>query len=554
MGVYDIFGIGRQGIRAQQTAIQVTSHNIANINTKGYSRQEVDFEEADPVNGNPGQIGRGVNAATIKRKYDSFIEGQLLDSRESFGNLDIQKSALTKLETMFYDSQGTGINTLLEDLFKSFQDLSANPSGTPERISLLSKAEAFADTVNRTYSDINQLQRDMNTQINQTVNEINSLTSQIADLNVKISEVENSGQNANDFRDMRGNLLNELAEKVDITFYEDTAGQVSVIGAGSALLVEKGNSWNLGVESNADNKGYYNIVFDPPSGSSVDITNRISDGKLKGLITIRDTTTADVIDEVDRLAASVANEINQVHRGGFGLDGSTGVNLFIPAFEAGDAASVSAKSTNSNKGGVDATIDDPALLTYQDYELTFSSGSYIIRNKSTNSLQSNVYADPAVFTFEGLSFNITGAHADGDTYTISAHKDAAKNLAVALSLTETDKIAAATVSADNRGDNRNAVALAQLQDKFALDGTSTFNNYYSSIVGVIGADSQYVNSSYAAQDFSLKQMENMREAVSGVSLDEEMTNLMKFQRAYEASAKLISIGDEMLQTLLGMFK
>lgn len=554
MGIYDIFDIGKHGIRAQQTAIQVTSHNIANINTPGYSRQEVTFDEADPVNGNPGQIGKGVNAATIKRKYDSFIEGQLVDSRESFANLDVQKSALSKLETMFYDSQGTGINKLLQDFFKAFQDLSANPSGTPERISLLSKAEAFADTINSTSSNLNQLQKDMNTQINQTVTNINSLTSQIADLNVKISQAENGGQNANDFRDKRGSLLNDLSEKVDISFYEDTSGQVSIIGAGSALLVEKGKSWNLGVESNADNKGYYNIVFDPSGNNSVNITNSISSGKLKGLVTIRDNTTAGIIDKVDRLAAAVANEINQVHRGGFGLDGSTGSNLFTPAFEAGDAASVSAQSTNTNKTGVGVTINDPSLMTYQDYELTFSSGSYIITNKTTNELQSNVYADPSVVTFQGLSFNITGAHADGDIYTISAHKDAAKNLSVALSSSETDKIAAATVNTGNRGDNRNAVAIAQLQDKLSVDGTSTFNGYYSSIVGAVGADSQYVNSSFTAQDFSLKQMENMRESVSGVSLDEEMTNLMKYQRAYEASARLITVGDDMLQTLLGMLK
>ena len=554
MGIYDIFDIGRLGIKAQQTAIQVTSHNIANINTDGYSRQEVVFDEAAPVNGNPGQVGRGVNVASIRRKYDSFIEGQLLDSKQSFGNLELQKSALAKLETIFYDSQGTGINNLLDDFFKSFQDVSANPSGTPERISLLSKAGAFADTVNNTYSSLVQVQKDVNAQISQTVTNINNLTSQISDLNVKISEAENVGQNANDFRDKRGQLLNDLAKKINIQSYEGANGQISVIGAGSALLVDKGTSWNLGVKNNADNNGYYNVVYNPSGSNSADITNSISNGNLKGLITIRDTTTSGVIDKIDRFAASVANEINQVHRGGFGLDGSTGVNLFTPALEAGDAASVSAGSANSNKSNVNVSIDDPTKLTYQNYELTFSNGSYTIKNKTTNNLQSNVYSNPSVFTFEGLSFNITGTHADGDTFSISAHKDAAKNLKVALTTSETDKIAAATVSDSNRGDNRNAVAISQLQDKLTVDGNSSFNGYYSSIVGAIGADSQYASSSFAAQDFSMKQMKNMRESVSGVSLDEEMTNIMKFQRAYEASARLITVGDELLQTLIGMVK
>lgn len=548
--IYDIFDIGKLGIRAQQAAIQVTAHNIANVNTEGYTRQEVVFEETTPLDGSPGQMGTGVAVSAIQRKYDSFIEGQIIDSRESYGNLDTQRAALSKIENLLYDPHGNGINQLLDNFFKAMQDLSANPSGTPERVALLSKADALANAINDVYSNLIQLQKDMDKQINQTVNDINSLTAQIADLNEKISQAENVGQNANDYRDMRGRLLNDLAEKIDIQFFEDSTGQVTVIGAGLALLVERGNSHDLGVESNPDNSGYYNVIYNPTGSDSANLTERISSGSLKGLVTIRDSTTVDVIDKLDRFSAALANEINQVHRGGYGLDGSTGTNFFTPAFEAGDAVSVVGLSTNSESGDVSATIDDPSQLTYHNYELTFSDGNYTITNKSTNTSQSGVYTDPVTFTFEGLSLNITGSHNSGDIYTISAHKDTAQNIQVAIAISDSDQIAAATASADNRGDNRNALTIAQLQDKLSLDGTSNFNSYYSSIVGEIGANSQYVNNSFTAQKFSLEQLENMRESVSGVSLDEEMANLMKFQRAFEASARLIGISDELLQTLL----
>ena len=550
--INDIFDIGKQGMQAQQAAIQVTSHNIANVNTQGYSRQEVIFDETTPSNGNPGQVGTGVRATEIQRKYDNFIDAQIINSKESYGNLDIQNSSISKISNIFYDSMGTGINSLLNEFFNSLQDLSANPSGTPERVTVLSRAGALANSINSAYSDLVQLQRDMDNQINQTVNDINRITSQISGLNEKISQAENTGQNANDYRDKRGLLLNDLAEKVDINYFEDSTGQITVMGAGSALLVERGNSYNLGVESNPDNNGYYNIVSNPSGSSSINLTDRISGGRLKGLLTIRDSTTADAIDDLDRFAAAISNEINQIHRSGYGLDGSTGLDLFTPAFIPGDAASVMPLSANSGTGSVSATINDPSQLTYQNYELTFSGGNYTITNKVTNTSQTAVYTSPAVFTFEGLSVTINGVHNNGDTYTLSSHKNTAKNMHVAIDISNSDKVAAATDPANNRDDNRNALLIAQLQDKLSIDGTSSFSSYYSSIVGKIGANAQNVNNVYEGQKFSLQQLDNMRESVSGVSLDEEMTNLMKFQHAYEASARLITIGDELLKTLLGM--
>ena len=557
--IYDILSIGKRGMMAQQAAVQVTAHNIANVNTEGYSRQEVIFEEGIPLNSNPGQTGTGVNAADIQRRYDSFIEEQLTDSKETLGNFGVQVSAFSKIEDLFNDSMGTDINKLLGQFFNSMQDLSANPAGTPERVTVLSRGDALTDAINNIYSSLNQLQKDMNSQVSQTVNEINSITAQIASLNVDIRQAEITGQNANDSRDMRGRILNDLAEKIDIQYFEDDTGQITVIGAGLATLVEKGNSWTLDIETNTDNYGYYDIIYSPDESNVTNLTDRISNGRLKGLLTIRDTETSDAMDELDRLAAAIASEINQIHRTGYGLDGSTGINLFTPSFETGDVLSedvgaITALSTNTGTGSVSATIDDPSALTFNDYEITFSGGNYSFLNKSTNASSTAVYADPSTFTFEGLSVNISGSFGEGDAYNISAHKNTAKNLQVAIDMRDTARIAAATASTDNRGDNRNVLALVQIQDALTIDGTSSFGSYYGSIVGRIGVNSQYINSQYSAQEFSSEQLHNMRESVSGVSIDEEMANLMKFQHAYQASARLITIGDELLETLMGIVR
>ena len=557
--IYDIFNIGKHGMMAQQKAIQVTAHNLANVNTKGYSRQEVIFEEGMPLNSGPGQSGTGVNAVAIQRKYDSFLEGQLTDSRETFGNLDVQKKAVSKIEDLFYESAGTGINELLSQFFNSMHDLSANPAGTAERSSIISRADALSDTINSVYSSLEQLQKDMNLQVKQAVNDINNISTQIASLNVEINRAEVNGQNANDFRDMRGRLLNELAEKIDVQYFEDDSGQITVIGGGMATLVEKGNSWSLDTKSDPDNYGYYDVVYSPNSNNVLKLTDSISNGRLKGYLTIRDSETRDAMDELDRLAASIASEVNQVHRAGYGLDGSTGTNLFSPSFEAGDVlsqdvGSIRALSTNTGTGSLTIAIDDPSALKFNNYELTFSGGNYTLVNKSTNASSTAVYSDPSSFTFEGLSVTISGSFAAGDKYSLSAHKNTAKDIRAAIGMSDTAKIAAATAAADNRGDNRNAIALAQLQDALKIDGNSSFNSYYGSIVGRIGVKSQSINNQYAAHEFSSEQLSNMRESVSGVSIDEEMTNLMKYQHAYEASARLLSIGDELMQTLLDILR
>lgn len=557
--IYNIFNIGKHGMMAQQKAIQVTAHNLANVNTEGYSRQEVILEEGMPLNSSPGQSGTGVNATVIRRKYDSFLEGQLTDSRETLGNLDVQKNAISSIESLFYESTGTGINELLSKFFNSLHDLSANPAGTAERISIIANADALSDAVNSVYLRLEQLQKDMNAQVRNMVNDINNISSQIASINVEIARAEVNGQNANDFRDMRGRLLNELAEKIDIKYFEDNSGQITVIGGGMATLVETGNSWELDTKSNPDNYGYYDIVYSPNNNNILNLTGSISNGRLKGFLSVRDGETWEAMSELDRLTASIARSVNEVHRAGYGLDGSTGIDIFSPSFKAGDVLSQDVGSVkalkNAGTGSMTITIDDPAALKFNNYELLFSSGNYTIVNKSTNASSTAVYSGSSSFTFEGLSVTISGSFADGDKYSISAHANTAKNIRVALDMSETSKIAAAAAAtSDSRGDNRNSLALAQLQDRLTIDGNSSFSSYYGSIVGRIGVKSQYINNQYAAQEFSSEQLHNMRESVSGVSIDEEMANLMKYQHAYEASARLIRIGDELLETLLGILR
>ena len=458
-----LFNIAMLSLQAQQAAMQVTGHNIANVNTPGYSRQNVIFSETPPTDGSPGQIGTGVRAVEVRRRYDQFIEAQIAQANQDFGSLEARKNVLDRVELLFNDTQGLGLGQSLDDFFLSLQDLANNPTGTAERTMVLRRAETLSSRFNQTASELTRIQNDLNAQIGQEVSEVNLLAAQIADLNEKITQAEISGQNANDYRDMRGNLLNEMSAKIDIAYFEDNSGQVTVFTGGGFSLVEGRNVRSLSVED-TDGDGFNNVLFPTSSSVSTDISTRIQGGKLEGLIAMRDVQIPDAQNQLDQLAFSFVTEMNAQHQAGYGLDGTTGNDLFAPLAGAQGAAS---------------------LMT--------------------------------------------------------------------VSLTDTNKVAASATVEGLPGDNTNALALIELQNQLTMNGgSSTFHDYYKDIVQGIGSTLQQTERDYDAQEFTLQQMDAMRESTSGVSIDEEMANLMKFQRAFEASAKLIALADEMLQTVIEM--
>jgi len=544
--IFGIFNIGKLALFANQRALAVTSQNIANVNTPGYTRQEAVLETTAPLNSSPGQIGTGVRVAEIRRVFDQFIQDQLTAEQSILGRLGVEEGALGRVEAVFNDSQGTGLSQSLSEFFSALHDLANNPQGLSERVALLERARNLTGQFAMADRQLQQIRTDLNSEIQGAVNDINTLGEQIADLNGQIQQAEISGQHANDLRDQRERLLGELAEKIDIHTVEGEFGVVSVFIGGGKLLVES-QAYRLRAVPNADNAGFVNIAFDL-GGGTTDITSAIRDGRLKGLIDLRDTLLPRYINELDQLAAAIVNEVNQQHRVGFGLDGSTGLDFFSPL-----APTVTGLSANTGTGTVIATVNNPALLTLDSYRLTFSGGNYTIQNTRTGVLTTAAYANPTTVTFEGIQFAMSGAPANGDVFEISAHQGMAGS--IALSAIDRNQIAASSTLAGVPGNNGNALLLAQLQERQVTGlGSATFQDFYSRFVGEIGSRSQFAQRSLSAEELIDEQLKSQREEVSGVSLDEETTNLIKFQRAFEASARLISVADELLQELLAIMR
>jgi flagellar hook-associated protein 1 FlgK len=459
-----IMNIAGQALITQQQAISVTSHNIANVNTPGYSRQKLVMSTNIPSDSVIGPMGNGVSGEAIERIYDRFINDQINNESQELGRWDAQKNAVESLEMIFNETYGYGLSEAMSEYWNAWQALTNNPAGSTERQVLVTRGQILTSTFNKLDSDLTHSQQALDLAIAATVTDVNRLSAQLADLNQKIVSSETGTQNANDFRDQRDLVLKELSELIDLNAFKDASGSVSVLIAGGRPLVSGTASWQLSTELNAS--GLQDVVWLDDDGNSVNINNDISGGKLKGWIETRDVLIPGFLNRLDALAQTLVTEVNNLHQTGFDLNGIAGQVFFDGTGTAADI------EVNAN------IVGDPSLIAASFDPLPFPSAP---------------------------------------------------------------------------GDNRNAVEIAKLQHQLMMSGnTATFNDYYSSLVRDVGNEVLKSDSYYTHQSEMLAQLDNYRESISGVSLDEEMINLIKFQNAYAAAAKLVSTADELMQTVLQM--
>ena len=666
-GLFAIFDIAKLGLQANQRALQVVSQNLANVNTPGFSRQEAIFQETQAINVGAQLLGTGVQIVEVRRLVNNFVEAQINVSQQDTGRLQAQQDAFARLEGIFPDTANQGINAALNEFFNAFRDVANNPQGQTERTVLLDKASTLSQQFNKVANDLTHLRRDLNAQVNQTISEVNSLASQIGQLNGKITIAEAGGLTANDLRDQRGQLLNELGKRIEIHTFEDATGQVQVFVGRGNLLVERNTSLPLSGQAVASNGGYVNVF-----SNGHDISSFIGNGTLNGLLNQRDTTIPNVLNQINTLGASVVNEVNKVHINGYGLDSSTRNNFFSPL-----SITAAGNSGNTGTGTIGSgVITANGLLTMHDYEIRFSTptaysivdnttgatikGNYtgtaitaptttvpaliiagtndtlnvtvdgvasgaitltgaatpgkaytsgadlaaeiqtqinadatltaagksvavtydtttnrfvIISNSGsassavgvtggnaratlgllagTSTAASGTYGTPQTFNFDGISVQISGTQAANDVFEVSPTTDAAKNLTVAL--TDPNKVAVAATQAGVPNDSTNAFAIVALQTNTLVTlGNGTMSTYYSTLASTVGGSAQANAQALKGQESVQNQLETLRGQTSGVSTDEELTNMIKFERSYQAAAHLINTADELLQTLLAI--
>ncbi len=548
-----IFNNAVSSLNAQQGVIANTANNIANVNTEGYARRVADLQTRLSANSGSLNLGSGVELAGITRINNEFLDGLVRSTAAEANDLQVQDEYLQRAEVLFtLSGDNVTIGQALSEFYAAIDNLSVNPASIELRSDMLERGQDLVNAIKQTYGGLATLQAEADERLAVEIDTVNSLTSQIATLNGLVAAKELTGVAANDERDQRDQLLKQLSEKIGYDMLEGGDGQVSVTLGNGFPLVTGVNSRQLEVTNNpsfadpADNPYLLDgsamsfVVYDYDSGvgsSHLNLTDFVSDGGgvIGGLLKVRGSASAGDV-------------------GAFSADGP----LVEMAARVESVTRILLTTFNETYRGPDIDAGTAGL------------------QPSARDLDGNI---PAVFGF----FDFTGssdADADGiaeatDLNTIiygNGGTGTEVSLSRLLELTSSDprEVAAGRIDAVgetiSEGDADNLAALSDLQtteftfagtigngaNQAFLDRTTTFNSFYNETVGRVGnLKARSLIDYNVAQDNHLTAV-TRREEVSGVSLDEEFTSLIRFQKAFEANARIIRIGEEMLDNIIAL--
>lgn len=468
--LFHSLNVGAEALYATRQGVDTSSHNIANAQTEGYSRQRVNLKQRDPLDLRNLQIGNGVYVGSITRSHDSFIEKQINKANQEGGRARARADGMKALEIVFSPEMSASIGDEMSNFFNAMQDLANFPEDYTVRTGVVESAKNLAVAIRRTDQDLKDNRSAFNERVLETTDKLNQNLSEIASLNIKIQTAEAGGGNpANDLRDQRDRLVRDVTGMIDVNYYEDQHGMMVIRGPKEVTLVDAGHSSILAVERSGDNGGMFDVtITDWEQHSKRNLTSAIHGGSLGAYLQMRDVDVPALIDSNNKLAHTIASQVNGVHQQGFGLKDYaevTGRNFFrAPA--------------DLNSAAVDFDLDDAII-------------------------ESN------------------------------------------------DAIAAGS-SPLAPGDNVIVNQIVKLKEQRFFEGDATLNEFYANYVGALGLDvlrSQHVKE---ANDILGEDLNKRREGVSGVSLDEEATNLLKWQTCFTANSKVITTVDEMLETVLSL--
>ena len=329
MGITDILNIARSSLAANQQALQILSHNIANAGTEGYSRQRVDFTTNKPLITANGVLGRGINSDIVLRAEDKFITQRLLIEKQSAGRWTAIDRALKEIELSFSNTGESDLSAFITQFFNAAEQLSLNPENRAARTNLMQRAEFMVSKFRSIANTLVRSQMNIDNEVRSVAQKVNDITSSIANINQAILVAEVSGNKANDLRDNRDILLSELSELINANIFENKQGGV-VVSLDGNILVDGKTKRDLVITQKAvGNRTKTTLTI---KGSANEIN--FSGGRLSGLIKVRDDHIGSYKSALDAMARDLSKSVNALHYKGFDLNGNTGINFFKPNIES----------------------------------------------------------------------------------------------------------------------------------------------------------------------------------------------------------------------------
>jgi flagellar hook-associated protein 1 len=453
-GLNDLLSIAKGALQTHQKGLNVTGHNIANAATPGYTRQTLIQTEAVPLRTPQGLIGRGVTDNGVLSQRDTFLDAAYRTQQGNFSQSDTLQTSMTQVQTLFNEPGDNGLGSALDTMWGSFGDLANDPSSGSTRVTVQQNAAAVIQQLHSLSAGITAISADANAQYHATIDQVNSIVKQVADLNSQIVAAGGGPGHAGDLADQRGVLLDQLGAIADVRVLDRSNGAVGVI-VGDTMMVDGGVAQQL------------KTITQPGGGLGAEIVGdtrvlTISSGKLAGLNDVMTKAIPQVQGELDTFTASLVATVNTIHASGKTNAGVTGTNFFDPA-------------------GVTA---------------------------ATIALAPAIAASPA-------------------------------NIVTGLTAAS--------------GDNSVALQLAALQDSgVASLGGSSLGDYYSSVVTGLGTTVSNANQAATSAQVISSGLQSQRQSETGVSTDEEMVALIEQQQAFAAAAKIVTVADTLMQTVLDM--
>lgn len=630
----NIFTSSLSGLNAAQYGISTTEHNIANANTPGFTRQQIQLSPRPAPSNGSGFVGQGVDVVGVKRIYDQFLTTQVRQEQTQASYLTSYHTAMKQIDNLVADPTA-GASPAMQDFFNAMNGVSNSPESIPARQTLLSNAQFVVNRFQAIDQRLTDIANGLTNQISSGVRTVNTYAQQIATLNGNIKRAISAGQGQqpNDLLDQRDQLINQLNQEVKVSVQQQADGSMNVfIGSGQALVIDE-QAMALQVVQSANDPSKVDIAY-LNNGKTIPMQqSSLQGGNLGAYLTFRDQSLEPARNALGRVALGLATAINQQNQLGQDFNGALGGNLFNAA-----APRVDKGANNTGAATVTATIANVSALTTSDYQLKFDGVNYSMLRLTDNAV-TNLGGGPGPFTVDGFAVSVTAGALAGDSFLIRPTANGARDIAVATNdptkiaaaapiraTAALTNIGAATISSGTvnapppvnvnlqspvsitftspttftvvgavppvggavaytsgqsisyngwtaqitgtpvagdvfnvasntnaTGDNRNALLIAGLQTQNLLaNGTTSFQGAYGQLVGDIGAKTHELDVTSQAQNTMVTQTVASQQAVSGVNLDEEAANLLRYQKAYQAAAKAMQIASTMFDTLLSL--
>lgn len=484
----NVLGIGQTGLAAAKKQMATTAHNISNVNTEGYTRQRADLQANRPIGSGNVVLGTGVDVSSVKRIHDELVDKKLVAATSEHSFHEERSFHLGQIEEIFNEANGEGLNKVLNNFFNAFRELSTSPDNESLKSVLRDKAQMVTQDFRRISSRLEDIEGNLEGRLRLYVGDINSLLENVANLNVKVAELEVAGGEAGDLRDQRDVAIKNLSEYFELETFVNERNQYVVNVAGAGPIVAGGTTQKLeatiGRKDDSTGKSDNQLYVYFANKTAYNLADKFKKGKMQGIVETHQKEIKSTRDSIDDIAYNLIMATNTLHRKGY-------INTVLPLDENGQL----------NTGNFKA-------ITGIDF---FQEPSEKTGAASTIDLSSLVKEDPIYI--------------------------------------------AAAAAPNSPGDNRVALSISKLQhERMFNNNTSSFEDEYLKNVGGLGLASAKSKINTDQSEGIIAQIKTLRDRVSGVSLDEEATNMMQYQQAYQASAKVIKASDDMFNSLLTLIK